>query len=618
MRLRLIIQPLFFVCVTMSTAALYGAPGMVDIYVINDTEKIKQADSTYEEQLGKVNSVWNGKSISLFGGRNEVIAFQLILRADQAGASDIQVVLDSVYNPKFSIKNPVSATLPNDITEKWISLYKETYINIMRRTDDASVWWSGAGPLQSYTGNVPDGLIPLESGSEKSRFDIQPLRNQAVWVDIYIPHQAPAGRYTGFIRVYEGAKPISETAIELNVLNFTLSDSTHFKNLFFASQKGIHDKHGVPYYSPEYYQIEAAYYKLAHQHRMNLSFNQTVDSFIVHAMKYYTGEAYTRDKGYEGPGSGVGNNVYGIGIYDQPNFGAVSGYGDTTAEGWQKASRRWAALFSKTLPEVSVFRYMIDEPDSNRYPIVRRRAAWISSKDHQRHILPTFCTVKIDPRLFGAIDIWGLAGQAGYDPGDGIRSGTVVKEIVDRHRVGEEVALYNGTRPAFGALSIIDTDGADARINPWIAWKYRIDFYFLWHVNYFFQGDRKINPWIDNYRLYGDRIQWGAGTLIYPGEDKEFPASDLGIPAPLPSIRMKIWRRGMQDYEYLWLADRAGLHSEVLHALHGVVPYALDECPDGQNAQPPWALRGETFEQTRLSLANALEMNNNYIGPLKK
>ena len=206
---------------------------------------------------------------------------------------------------------------------------------------------------------------------------------------------------------------------------------------------------------------------------------------------------------------------------------------------------------------------MIDEPDQDTarfYPIVRERAAWIHENPGPGRDLDVFCTVKLDPRLEGSIDFWSLTGQSGYDPGDGIRIGYRIQKANERRALGERVGIYNGTRPSFGIFEWIDNVATDPRVNPWIAFKYNVDQFFLWETGLIYNQSfqEKQNPWRTPYQTYSNgRVKWGHGTVLYTGNDALFPDESRGIDGPIASIRIKNWRRGQQDYEYLRLA-RAG------------------------------------------------------------
>jgi len=46
-----------------------------------------------------LNAVWNGTRISLFGARNEVVSFNLVLEAPTADAANVTVSLPSLTGP---------------------------------------------------------------------------------------------------------------------------------------------------------------------------------------------------------------------------------------------------------------------------------------------------------------------------------------------------------------------------------------------------------------------------------------------------------------------------------------------------------------------------------------
>jgi Domain of unknown function (DUF4091) len=42
--------------------------------------------------------------------------------------------------------------------------------------------------------------------------------------------------------------------------------------------------------------------------------------------------------------------------------------------------------------------------------------------------------------------------------------------------------------------------------------------------------------------------------LFYPGTDKLFPSESYGLNGPIASLRMKYWRRGITDIDYVVMA----------------------------------------------------------------
>jgi hypothetical protein len=164
--------------------------------------------------------------------------------------------------------------------------------------------------------------------------------------------------------------------------------------------------------------------------------------------------------------------------------------------------------------------------------------------------------------------------------------------------------VYNGYRPATGS-TLIDTDAIDFRVIPWIGWKYELDHYFYWMTTYWTDWQHDSARWnvFTNPRTATVQRN-GSGTFFYPGEDRVYVEEDRGLPGPLSSLRMKNWRRGMQDFEYLWLAHGMGLGADVDRIVDLVVPRALwDANPD----QPvTWPVNGHGFETFRRELAEQI------------
>ena len=132
-----------------------------------------------------------------------------------------------------------------------------------------------------------------------------------------------------------------------------------------------------------------------------------------------------------------------------------------------------------------------------------------------------------------------------------------------------------------------------------------MDFYFLFDVAGF--AYTKKNAWADQITIIEGTTLLGDGTWIYAGEDKYHPGDSRDLKGPIASIRMKNWRRGEQDYEYLWLARQAGLDTKEI--VDRVVPRAFNDYGDGftdQTGQPLWAEKGYQFETARRSLADLL------------
>ena len=134
---------------------------------------------------------------------------------------------------------------------------------------------------------------------------------------------------------------------------------------------------------------------------------------------------------------------------------------------------------------------------------------------------------------------------------------------------------------------MIDAPAVANRVMPWIAWKYRIkgELYYSMDEAY----GRGKDPW-DSVFLVGGN---GDGTLFYPGRPDHIGGhSDI----PIESIRLKLIREGMEDYEYLSLLAKLGGMKLAGQYADRIVkkPYL-------------WESQPETFLNVRQELGEALD-----------
>ena len=101
--------------------------------------------------------------------------------------------------------------------------------------------------------------------------------------------------------------------------------------------------------------------------------------------------------------------------------------------------------------------------------------------------------------------------------------------------------FYNGYKPRVGT-KLVNEEGVGLRTWPWIVWLSGIsgccDWHFLHKVR-----NREI------FHRSNDKQTPGDAQYVYPGQQ-------IGLSGPIGSIRLKIIRRGLQDYEYLWLLSQ--------------------------------------------------------------
>jgi hypothetical protein len=564
--------------------------GVRAVWAIGDGDKVKRDDRRHPGRMK--NSAWDGRTIRLFGARNEIVAFQVIVEADEQGVSKLTARLPSLApadGDGLTYRPP--AADPTDYVDRPIQIFVEHYmlVTTASRADWVFEPGSPAAPA-NMLGWIPVQLVPENARADRGGLPVTVSadRNQALWIELYIGRDRKAGIYRGTIAVDADGKT-HDIPIELDVLDFTLPDENSMEAMLFYTSDQPELYHGR--------NLDAAYDRLAHRHRTQLV--HAFDQASVHASwPRFSGEAFRRPNGYEGPGEGKGNTIVPRSFY-----GPGRGFDDRDSA-W-KLSDRWITFLREKLPNAITFLYMPDEPNPSAFPRIRTLADNIHSNPGPGKALPIFVTHAYTEGLDGAIDIWD-SGPRGFK----------VDRVATERAKGRRYWFYNGGRPWGGAI-IIDAPATDARASMWAAFKHDVEVYFYWHVvhwrhNSQKQGERRQNVWA-NPITFDNRGQKrkpiddqgyinGDGVLIYPGEEKLHPEEDRGVPGPLSTIQLANLRRGLQDHQYLTLAKKLGLTKEVADAVTAIVPRVFSEAGD----RVSFPETGDPYEVARLALGKAI------------
>ena len=155
-------------------------------------------------------------------------------------------------------------------------------------------------------------------------------------------------------------------------------------------------------------------------------------------------------------------------------------------------------------------------------------------------------------KLSAEVDLW-VCHTAGFD----------LPKIKHFQGKGVEAWFYGPMlyeRPensGVGSNTLLDLDLNINRAIGWIAWKYKcgwIQWEFDWNAFIAWYEAENFKEPGRSYNL--------SGQLIYRGEAIMLGLTAEGFVAydePIPSIRLKSMRRGLQDYEYFWLlAEKLG------------------------------------------------------------
>ena len=462
----------------------------------------------------------------------------------------------------------------------------------------------------------PDIAVPLELVAP---FSIAAATNQAIWVDIYVPPDAPAGDWTGAIEVRHGDALVGTVPVSLEVWDFDLPDATTTQTMVYFSRPDIGSRYlgeghpSDPAVLAALEDLEDAHFQLARRHRIDLiDAPWTSDGPPGGAwIDRLSGDLFTPARGYRGPGEGLGQRLFSLGTY-----GSWSWLAESTEAEMVALSDSWKGWFDVHAPDTEVFLYLIDE--SVEYDLIERWAGWLDGAEGGG--LPTFATASLLHLRVGApsLDIGCAWAHGAGDPAEW----PAALDHFGAHQ-GRRLCVYNGKRPWAGSFATEDA-GAALRANAWIQHKLDIDWWFYWESTYYdnYQGSQGLTDVFQRAQTFGSHIGtdpvlgetgWnytnGDGVLFYPGTDLAFPASSHDVPGPFASLRLKHWRRGLQDVEY---AVQAALRDPAATAgiIDGVVPAAMWELgvtdpndPTWVHAETPWSQDPEAWEAARHALA---------------
>jgi hypothetical protein len=575
--------------VTMALWANVADAGVSRVWAVSDGEKIEQDDLA--SPLRARNSAWDGKVVRLFGARNEVLAFQVMVQSDARGIQALTAALPELRQRGGSARIVYGAPGPDPSQSvgRPIEIFAVHYMNVTETSHADWVWKPGspAAPRDT-TGWKPVQLVPENARPGRGGLPLRvgAERNQSIWIEVYTPRDLPAGLYEGAVTVTADGRA-TRVPVALQVFDFTLPDTNSLDAMVYYEPSQPELYHGR--------NLDPVYHRFAHRNRIELV--HAYDEAAVRAARgRFDGSDFARAAGYEGPGEGVGNRVVPRSFY-----GPGRGW-DERESAWRLADS-WMTFLAGAVPKARTFLYMPDEPSPSEFEHIRTLAANVHSNPGPGKALPVFVTKHWVPELDDSIDIW-CAGPQWVD---------IDRARKERAR-GRSYWTYNGGRPHGPAL-VIDAPATEARAMAWAAFKHDIDLYFYWHGvhwqhNRQKQGERRQNVWA-NPITFDNRGQPnktdhgyinGDGVLLYPGEERVHPEEDRGVAGPVASVQLANLRRGLQDHLYLTLARQRGRTEEVNAALQAVVPRVFSDAGD----RVGFAETGDEYEAARLALARAI------------
>ena len=500
-----------------------------EVAIVDELDKVRPDGSMVPEQAAgyrAANHLWDAatRQVRLHAARNEFVAFQVLVGGD---AGDLRPAL--VFDGPAAGKPQVA-----------IGRYH---------------------PVATARGPMADPIVPLDAGGGGAG---------PYHCEVYVPHDAAGGPHSGTLTLRRGGQTL-KVSVSVNVWDFTLPDG-----LSFLPEMNCYD---LP-------ANERDYYRLAHRHRTVLnrvpySQNGTVQEECAPGWDgqglswsgwdrrfgpYFDGSAFA-----DLPRRGVPLECFYLPLHENwPTPMAGHYNGDYWADrafpagyrsAFVEASRGMAAHFAaKGWGETLFQGFLNNKIDFKTKGWSRGSSPWLL--DEPAHFQDFWAL-----RYFGAAFHEGVnqapAGaklvfrcdisrpQWQRDALNGLLDDNVVgsamrtyhRQVFDRKEEQGQIVMEYGSSNA--------VDGPNVQPAAWC-----LDTWAL--------GADGVIPW----QTIGSSESWSKAdelALFYPGRDKG--------EGPIPSARLKSYRRGQQDIEYLTMWAR--LHGEPRWAVGRQVREAL-------------------------------------------
>jgi MYXO-CTERM domain-containing protein len=496
----------------------------------------------------------------LFAGRNEFEAFQVVFSSSGGSVDGIGVLLSQ------PLSGPGGATLPADS----VTLYRADYYEV-----------GTASNTEGAAGRWPDPLIPDLDPIVGERRNAFPFRvpaaeSRVVWVDIFVPATATAGRYTGELAVTVSGSAVGTLPIELQVGDFTLPSTASLRSAFamdFDEPCMAHT--GTESCDPRWNERKALelrerYVRCALDHRFTIHdpFFQppvpgSIEPFEELMLPLVLGSGRTRLRGARLTAIRLGGDDFATWL----GYARRKGFADRLfyypvdephgQDEWKRFATRARALHAADPAAKTILTTTLREATAHGVaqhvdifvPVINfleeRPNAGTPYDGNQR---PSYeAWLAADPKH----ELWSYQSCQSHGCGE---CGTPSPNEFERG----------------WPLRVIDGSAIQNRAFAWIAFTHDIGAEL-----YFETVEQLGTAWARNGQCKYSGS--GDGTLLYPGKPSRIGGkTDI----PIESMRLKLLREGMEDYEYLVLAAGQD-QAEALAIARALFPHPYE------TAQPP-------------------------------
>lgn len=573
---------------------------------------------------------WDGTTIKVFGLKNESIGWMLwLLNSSGVNATSVRVELAPFVGPSGSVisSTGVLCAGTTSFINRPFQLFVSTYVNIIGMTElswvsppyeerdvprmfrnsftvngngqgvaTAPSVWSNRPDADKF---YPDALIPHECFAT---FSVNAGRSRGVWSDLFIDKNATAGTYTSSMKVYEGATVSTTIPVQLIVKPGTMPDKPSFTVVGYMNKDDVSYRmngiaHGTLCLTAACKATRGNFYRLLHHEGItpvgDIPDANTNNFPSTEYQQQLDGTMFSAANGYYGRGIGTKVPIYSIGTYasisNNPN------YSSTNITNFSTVVSSWQAYFAALPTPTSSYFYWSDEnPDLTN---TEKWSTWIAT-------VPAAQVSGYRSLSFATGNWTDVAAAAPHLNMpcttafvDNNYAATDWQNIKDSYTVtgSSMVCAYNGHPGWAGTMYATEDDGISA-MEPIIAdWMKGVNLHFIWHTNNWYNAGNQnpaenclwgpgcaktfgldAFPSTDTARgHFGYRHSNGDGVLSYPGtEVSTYTAASFGIDGPIPSLRLKYVRNGINFVDYLTRAYAVN-PSATLTIINALIPLPL-------------------------------------------
>lgn len=426
--------------------------------------------------------------------------------------------------------------------------------------------------LSVGTKMTPDALPPL-----MGEFDLEGGKTQAFYIKIKSTPETTAGEYEAVLSIKKDGKEVKKAKVFAKVWDFTLSDDTACTTALYIGDWALYVAHEQ--YEEDDRQLYKIYYDYLLENRIS-AYYLPYDLLDPRADEYLNNPRVTSFciTGYK-------TN------YDANKITAI----------YNKLSQNPDWL------DKGYF-YYVDEPTNPAllYEIESRGFFLESVFPGYQMVSPFFTDIEMDYKtdqiefMSDYIKIWcnkpyayKTKAEIKKEPKYFVQTeeqnkkyGTYAKRMEEFKDRGDKVWWYVCWEPQDPYANILmEQEGVVHRVLFWQQKQYKVDGFLYYAVN-----NWTADPWNDAATLKElTPIVYGDGVLVYDGHE-------IGLRAPVGSLRLEAVRDGIEDFEYLTMAEKALGTKKTDKIIKKVSRSILD-----------FTRSEETFVETRIKLGNALE-----------